>query len=194
MLTHTFLTEISRISWERSVYMSKFFQEEQMVYLHRAGASWGPATEDDFSAVRPSLWYINSWPAALTVPSFLANLHFADLHFLAGKAALGREQYVLAGAVFLAASARAEHRRVGQPAGIVFGNADVGKYKNQKWSPSDSPFFKHMHSSADNRSSHAHMYFKTMWAMGAECEIYLHMWSTAAKTLEFEYKVPLCLF
>lgn len=136
--------------------MSEFFQEEQIVYLRRAGTSWGPATEDDFSPVGPSLWHINSQPPALTALSFLVNLHFADLYFVPGKAVLGREPYVLAGAAFLAASARAEHRRVGKLACIVFSNADIQKYKNQKWSPSDSLFFKRVHSSADNRDTHIH--------------------------------------
>lgn len=35
VLTHTFLVEISLISWERSVYTSEFFQEEQI------GTNWG---------------------------------------------------------------------------------------------------------------------------------------------------------
>lgn len=151
VLTHTFLTEISRISWERSVYMSKFFQEERMVYLHRAGASRGPATEDDFSAVRPSLGHINSRPAALSMPSFLVNLHCADLCCSAGE---GVER--VCRSRVLAASARAEHGRVGQPAGTIFSNADVGKCKIQKWSPSDSLFFRHTRSSGDIRNTHTH--------------------------------------
>jgi len=89
--------------------------------------------------------------------AFLVNLHFADLHFVPGKVVLGGEQYVLAGAVFLTVSTRAEHRRIGKQACIVFNNADVQKYKNQKWVPSVSLFFKHMHSSADNRDTRTYV-------------------------------------
>lgn len=122
-----------------------------MVYLHRAGASREPATEDDFSAVRPSLGHINSRPAALSVPSFLVNLHCAGLCCSAGEGA----ERVCRSRV-LAASARAEHGRVGQPAGTIFSNADMGKCKIQKWSPSDSLFFRHTRSSGDIRNTHTH--------------------------------------
>lgn len=69
---------------------------------------------------------------------------------------------MLAGAVFLAASAQGEHRRIGRCACIWFSNADVQKYKNQKRSPSDSLFFKHVHGSADNR--HTRIY--VLWQHG----------------------------
>lgn len=65
-----------------------------------------------------------------------------------------REQCMLVGAVFVAVSIPAEHRRIGKHACIMLSRDMLiyrnGATKKQERSPNDSLFFKHMHGSALN--------------------------------------------